>query len=132
MRACRQGHASGFTMIEAIVALLIVALVAGVFLFEVMRGGWQAMSGTASENLAISIARSELAKAGIEWPLTGLRRSGVSQSRFNYDVEAIPRPEEGGRPPMTYTVSVVVRWNDAPGKPRIVRLETIKLAGGPL
>lgn len=132
MRTRQQGRAEGFTMIEAIVALLIVALVAGVFLLEVMRGGWQAMSGAASENLAISIARSELAKAGIEWPLADLRRSGVAQGRFNYDVEATPRPEADGRPPMAYTVSVVVRWSDAPGKPRIVRLETIKLAGGPL
>ena len=125
----RRRRSRGFTIIEVLAALLIVALVTGVLVFEVMRGGWRGMNHSGSEIRALAIARSELAKAGVEWPLTDGVRARVFEARFNLAVEARPRPEPDGRTPLTFDVSVIVQWTEPPDNiTRAVRLDTVKLA----
>lgn len=127
-RRLNRSRQRGFTLIEVLAALLIVALVTGVLVFEVMRGGWRGMNHAGSETRALAIARSELAKAGIEWPLSDGLRASEAEGRFNVAVEARPRPEPDGQTPLTYDVAVTVRWTDAPdNRPRTVRLDTVKL-----
>ncbi|MBX9925704.1 MAG: prepilin-type N-terminal cleavage/methylation domain-containing protein [Hyphomicrobiaceae bacterium] len=128
--ARRRHHRNrGFTIVEVLAALLIVALVTGVLVFEVMRGGWRGMNFSGSEVRALAIARSELAKVGVEWPLTDGARARVVEARFNLAVEARPRPEPDGRAPLTYDVSVIVKWTEPPDNiTRAVRLDTVKLA----
>lgn len=128
----------GFSLIEALVALLVMAAVLAV-LMEGLRGGWRGATLADQETHALAIARSELAKAGIEWPLTAGHREGTYAGGYAFTVEATPRPEpEGsafdravsGRAAPTYRVTVVVHWRGrGTHQAREVRLETIKLGG---
>lgn len=123
---------SGFTLLEAIVAFLVFALVAGA-LQLCLAGGWRAVGIARHEQTALQIAQTHLAEAGLVRPLIEGAEEGVAGDGFAWtrDVRlrvasrdtAVP---DGG--PVGYWVSVTVRWQDAAYRPeRSVSLTTLKL-----
>lgn len=136
-RGLKQRRAvSGFTLLEAVLALAVVTA-AATLLIGGLRDGWRSAGIAGDETHALQIAKGELAKAGVEWPLSEGRREREHPGGYRSTVEAVAR---GGQTqsqsifatatgPETYLVSVRVAWRDANGiANRTLRLDTIKIA----
>lgn len=127
----------GLSLIETLAALLVLSVLA-VSALEVQRTGQRGLVAADGEARALSIARNELARAGIEWPLATGSRTGVSDG-FRVAVDARPRREQDRLlirqatvvdAPLVYDVTVRVMWTPvAGGTAREVRLDTIRYAG---
>ena len=88
-------RAQGFTLLEVLVALLIFALVFGV-LAQIMQTGLRQSVGARALAAATLLARSELARVGIEVPLQVGRAEGETEDgmRWQTEIEAVEGPDE--------------------------------------
>ncbi|HEY7298471.1 MAG TPA: type II secretion system protein [Xanthobacteraceae bacterium] len=129
MARCQQSGEAGFTLVEVIVALAILAVSLSVLLGVISNAAWQTAQ---AEKLtrAGSLAQSLLAKAGIEMPLRQGDAEGEFSSGFHWRVKTLPYGDTVEReawPIGAYTVSAEVSWNDG-FKERSVVLTTLRLA----
>ena len=126
---------AGFTLMETIVALVIftsvfMALERGAML------GWRSIRLADGDRNALALARSKLASAGIDMPLTeDLDEAGVENLlQWHVVARKYEAPEGTALPSRLtpYRVNVAVTWRDRPiGPLRSVELQTIKLAVTP-
>lgn len=135
MRRLIEPRVRGFTVIEALIALVILSAVL-MALAEGLIGGTRGIVAAEAERRALELARYELAKVGVETPLTAGRREGSAPGGLSFVIDVVPR-EAGGSAPRAsalraYQVSVDVAWRDS-DRPvlRHVRLETMKLGSVP-
>lgn len=138
-------HIRGFTLIEILVALVILGLSLGVVM-QIFSAGLQRAGRTEARAVAVQLAESKLATVGIEEPLTEGETSGQFDDRFRWRVlvrshrpaggELDGEEPEGGNPGGkngakvlvdAYAINIRVSWGDAAGRDEMVSLSTIRL-----
>lgn len=125
---------AGFTLIETLVALAIFALAAGAF-YQGLGLGFRGLRALRLDTAALTLAKAQLASAGVETPLAEGTSSGTSADGFQWttDIRRYVRDgvldfkDETG----AYWVTVRVDWREAPARRvQSLELKTVKLLGG--
>ena len=126
-------HTAGFTLIEVVVAFVLLGLVLSTG-FEVFSEGMTRAAALEERSLALEVAKSRLADAGMEEPLKPAVDQGDSlDRRFHwtsavtpYDVSPDPaQPIQTAY--MLYRVEVKVDWRGGDGKDHSLSLESLRL-----
>jgi general secretion pathway protein I len=124
---------AGFTLIEVVVAFVLLALVLGVS-FEIFTAGFARTALLEDQSRALLVAQSRLAAAGVEENLKEGETHGESEDRRFQWAVVVKRSDEGttpGKPPPTvyqlYRIDVVVTWHGADDRPRQLALSTLSL-----
>ena len=128
----RNSHNSsaGFTLIETLVAFMILALSLGV-LFRIFASGTRTVELSSDYARALQVAESQLASAGTDTPFfAGTSRGEVgNRYRWQRDVElynpGLAR-EMRSASPQAFKVEVMVEWDRGPS-PQRIKLHTIRL-----
>lgn len=133
-RRQRRSREAGFSVLEAIVALTIMALALTVFQMG-LRTGTNAIRSAELQRAALSVARSELEKVSVVTPLEDGLRSGRTADGLDWRLELTQhlRGNPGQAPDriLPYRVSVIVTWQDPlASEPRSLTLTSIKLKRG--
>jgi general secretion pathway protein I len=105
-------RARGFTLLEVLVALLCFALVFGI-LAQIMRTGLRQSAAAESAALAGLLARSQLARVGVELPLApGLVEGEVDGMRWRTAI-GLAEPLAAERDIATWRIDVTIAWGEA-------------------
>ncbi len=110
----------GFTLIEILVALIILGLSLGVIM-QIFSAGLDRARKTEARAVAVQLAESKLAAIGIEEPLTEGVTDGQFDERFRWRVLVQPYRPAGDDTDETtalvhaYAVNVRVFWSDGGG-----------------
>lgn len=124
-------HEAGFTLIEVMVAFVLLALVLSTG-FEIFSTGLRRAGDLEDHSRAIVLAQSKLASAGMEEAL----REGATQGddghlHWTLDVRPVPdeavpgQPQPGAGTYMLYRVEARVDWTGADARPRSYSLATL-------
>ena len=121
---------SGYTLIEVLVAFMILALALTV-LMRIFSGGLRNVSVSSDYAVATLIAESRLASAGIDMPLVPGEMSGTEGERFEWtvsvqDYEPWPGYRSAAKGVDAYRVTVTVEWPHGDNT-RSVGLSTVRL-----
>ena len=123
-----QRRDSGFTLIETIVGLMIFV---GCYLLlhHSVALGWRGLQVAYSETVALDLAQSLLAQAGIEAPLREGQSSGATTDGFDWTITVSRYGADGSPGQLTaFRVAVEVRWKEVfRRQPRTLELATVKL-----
>ena len=133
MRICRRQRSRGFTLLEVLVALSILALSYGVILQ--IFGGAAQKAGLASDyRRAMIVAESQLEYAAANVEQTGIPDSGLAQGKYAWKVSIAPTNEFSlDGVPARYTpliIRVEVSWDDGSSAMKSVDVSTIRLKRG--
>lgn len=124
---------AGFTLLEVLVALAILALCYATIL-QILGGAAKKASISADYRRALIVAESRLDYAAANLSAGSVATSGVSDERFRWTIAYQPTSAylvEGL--PTRYTpveISVQVEWDTGSGRQRAVSLSTLRLARG--
>jgi general secretion pathway protein I len=129
-QACR-----GFSLLEVLVAFIILALALGV-LMRIFSGGLGNIGAAEHYSRAVAIAESKLVAAGVESPLTEGENSGEEEPGYTWRTsvqryQAGTPPIEATLPVDLYQVEVSVTWDATATKPRSLRFVTLRTAPRP-
>jgi len=121
---------SGYTLIEVLVAFMILALALTVLL-RIFSGGLRNVSVSSDYATATLIAESRLAAAGIDIPLRPGETSGTEGERFEWtvsvqDYQPWPGYRSASQAVDAYRVTVTVEWPNGDNT-RSVGLSTVRL-----
>jgi general secretion pathway protein I len=124
------GRQSGYTLIEVLVAFMILALALTVLL-RFFSGGLRNESVSSDYAVATLIAESRLAAAGIDIPLRPGETSGTEGERFEWtvsvqDYQPWPGYRSAAKGVDAYRVTVTVEWPHGDNTRR-VGLSTVRL-----
>lgn len=119
---------AGFTLIEVLVAFVIIASVFAVVL-ELLSSGLLLGARSNDQRLAVLVAKSTLDRVGADIPLQAGESSGQTQTGLPWTVSIAPYQESGLPESVAhpYKVTVVVGRSQ-----RAVRLTTLRLSGSEL
>ncbi|MEQ1718048.1 MAG: prepilin-type N-terminal cleavage/methylation domain-containing protein [Hyphomicrobium sp.] len=122
----------GFTIIEVLVALTVLVMAIAV-LQGGLRGGYRGQERAAHEMAALEIAKSRLAAAGIETPLTAGVTQGEAGGGYRWRVVVAPETRSGNGTSSAalrgYWTTAEVEWVEPAGAaPRKVSLTSLKIA----
>jgi len=119
--------AGGFSLIEMLVALALLAVAAGL-VQSGLSGGWRGMIAARNDAAAIAIAQSRLAAAGPEMPLEAGFREGEAPGGYHWRVTMVPKLGSGPAEALGIWTTAEVTWREA-GRilPRRVSLTTLKI-----
>lgn len=119
----------GFTLIEVLVALAIGALLIA-SAYGGFAVGWRGMRISEDEAVALAVARSELASAGIAYPIAEGERSGTTNGvAWSTSLRPYELPDSLGTnsdAPSAYWVEVNAQWRGSGRGARSIRLVTLK------
>jgi general secretion pathway protein I len=120
---------AGFTLLEVLVALVCFALVFGA-LAQIMRTGLRQSAAAETTIIAGLVARSQLARVGVELPLEpGETEGEVDGMRWRTTI----RLTEGGAEDLdisAYRIDVTVAWGP-PEDDRAMTLTTLRIGPSP-
>ena len=121
----------GFTLIEIVVALLVLSIASAV-IFEGVSVGFRNARTADDFAQAVLIAQSKLAPTGVADPLTEGVTSGEELDKYSWTVTidaiaATPLAEDAPEKLQPFFVAVDVVWSDG-GTERTVSLSTLRLA----
>ncbi len=124
----RTERSAGFLLVEVLVALAILALVAG-FAFQAFSGAFGWLDRSHRSATALAIAQSTLDRVGNEIAISDGRISGRTADGYAWQVDIAPYqaalvPTSG--PIAGYVVRVTVGWSVL-GTMRQVQLTTLRL-----
>ena len=120
---------SGFTLVEIIVALAILALCLNVILAAISDALRRTGEAEAQAEAA-SLARSLLAQAGSAVPLDDGAAAGQLANGFRWRLQVAPYgPADQAVPVRAYKVTAEVSWDEA-RRERSVALTTLRLGAG--
>ncbi|MDD5274557.1 MAG: prepilin-type N-terminal cleavage/methylation domain-containing protein [Methylovulum sp.] len=119
----------GFSLLELLIAFSILALSLSILL-KIFSSGVNTAIVAEDYTVAVQIAESLMAKAGVETPLRVGQISGEENGNYHWLVETNPyqfNPEGLALPTKVefFKVNVTVSWGD--GNERQLELSTIKL-----
>jgi general secretion pathway protein I len=133
-------RAAGFTLVEVVVAFVLLALVLTTGL-EIFSSGLRRAGELEDRSRAILVAQSRLATAGLEQALADGTSQGDSEDgRFHWTMavaqspEGLPPPDQPQPGPGTfilYRVDVQVQWAGGDQKTRTYALSTLLLGQKP-
>jgi general secretion pathway protein I len=129
------GRQRGFTLVEVVVAFLLLSLVL-VTVFEIFTRGLSRAGELDNYSRALAIAQSEIASAGVEEAFVEGEKRGESEDRQFHWVMSVrkyvedPQPAQAAQPTpyALYRVEARVGWQVATGAEREVALSTLVLA----
>jgi len=128
-RQARHARAdAGFTLVEVVVALAILALSLSVVFVAMSDGTWRVGQADAATR-AGSLVQSLLARAGTEVPLREGRAEGQFADGFGWTLQVQRFGDAADRaqwPLAAYTVTAEVSWDEAASR-RSLALSTIRL-----
>jgi general secretion pathway protein I len=121
---------SGYTLVEVLVAFVILALALTVLL-RIFSGGLRNVSVSSDYATATLIAESRLAATGIDVPLRPGETSGTEGERFEWtvsvqDYQPWPGYRSATKGVDAYRVTVTVEWPNGDNT-RSVGLSTVRL-----
>jgi len=117
---------AGFTLVEIIVALAILALSLNVILPAISDGLWRTAEAEAQAEAA-SLARSLLAQAGSAVALNEGAAAGQFENGFRWRLQATPYDgADQTMPVRAFKVTAEVSWGDPP-REHSVALSTLRL-----
>lgn len=128
----RRSPSGGFTLLEVVVAFVIMALVFGA-VFQTFSVGLRNTQLAGDYATAVVHAESKLAQIGIEEPL----EEGVKHGRFGrlygwrQTVRPVPGPDDTfapARPNRLYEITLTVFWGSGPDA-RDLTLQTMRMTG---
>lgn len=125
------GKDAGFGLLEALVALVIVALALSTF-WATIGGAYRASQRAKSYAASIIAARSQLDRMGMDDPLQSGTFTGTYPNRVHWRMTVTPLDKqgpEGAQPPNSPAYWISLEVLDRQGKDLFV-LETAKVAGG--
>jgi general secretion pathway protein I len=125
------GPSRGFTLIEVLVALVVLSLALAV-IFSGVSEALRSRRAALHYQQAMLLAESKLASIGLETPLQEGEFSGDFSDQFHWRALVTPYHEEGREEPdqapvRALVVTVTVLWGPA-GDERSVSLSTLRLA----
>jgi general secretion pathway protein I len=123
--------ASGFTLIEVLVAFTIAALTLGA-LSQVFSTGIGAVTRANSEKEALLIAQSSLEELGIGKTLRPTDETDRVEDKYTRRLVVRPRSERlpdmrGGPQPVVYEAEITISWQEML-QTRSISLQTMRLA----
>ena len=121
MRHSREHEGDGgFTLVEILVALVVFALAFGV-LAQIMQTGLRQSMVARSLAGATMLARSELARVGIEVPLQVGAVEGESEDGLHWqtEIELLVEASEDQSLAL-YQVQVTVAWGESPAEQMVL------------
>lgn len=120
---------AGFTLLEVLVALIVLALLLGAFA-QIMQTGLRQSRTVEARTTATMLAQSRLAAVGIELPLAVGEAWGETEDGLAWRtaIELVEPPTES-QPLAAYAVQVTVAWSPAPGDQ--VTLTTLRIGPPP-
>ena len=127
-RRARGRAAPGFTLLEVLVALLVFGLLFGV-LAQIMRTGLRQSASAETTVMASLLARSQLARVGVELPLAPGEVEGEADGMHWRTAIRLAEPLSGESDIGAYTVDVTVAWGA--GEAQQLTLTTLKLGPPP-
>jgi general secretion pathway protein I len=123
----RRGQ-GGFTLLEVLVALSVLAISLGV-LVPVFSGTLERQAALADQKTATALAESKLAAVGSEIPLTDGATDGKFDNGFTWHIEVGPYPFEYTSPlVIPKQVTLTVSWPARHGQ-KAFTIKTIRLVG---
>jgi general secretion pathway protein I len=130
----------GFTLIEIVVAFVLLALIFSTS-FEVFSSGMRRAADLEDQSRAVVVAQSRLAVTGMEEQLKQGSVSGTSEDgRFQWTVAVTPtdeatpppgQPQPGPGTYMFYRINVRVDWKGADQRPHTYALAGAAIGGRP-
>jgi prepilin-type N-terminal cleavage/methylation domain-containing protein len=108
---------SGFTLIEALVATAVFAMLLGA-LYQGLSAGWRGLQKANSETVALALLSRQLASIGVETPLQPSSTAGSTTDGVTWQADILPyHPTQSANLPSPpayqgFWVSVTVRWRD--------------------
>jgi len=124
---------AGFTLIEVVVAFVLLALVMSTG-FEIFSQGLARAGMLEERSRALEVARSALADAGMEDPLKqGVAQGEAQDPRFRWTRTIMPYDEspDPNHPIQSayslYRVDVSVQWHGGDGKDHSLALSSLNL-----
>lgn len=120
------GRARGFTLLEVVVALLIFAISFGV-LAQIFQTGFRQSAEAEAVTMATLLARSELARIGVEVPLEPGETETETDDGFRVRTRVLPAEVETGDDEIApLLVEVSVAWGPPERAPQVA-LTTLRL-----
>ncbi len=128
-------RARGFTLIEVVVAFVLLSLVLATS-YEIFSTGFARAADLEDYSRATVVAQSMLASTGLEEPLKEGETQGDTEDRRFHWVVTVRRTDEGLQPDPSrpapsiyalYRVDVTVTWRGANGRERALPLSTLLL-----
>ena len=137
-RARSANRERGFTLIEIVVAFVLLALIFSTT-FEVFSAGMRRAADLEDRSRAVVVAQSRLAVTGMEEPLKqGTVQGATEDGRFQWTVvitptdEAMPPPDQPQPGPgtfMLYRVDVRVDWRGTDDRAHTYALSGAAIGG---
>ena len=127
-------RARGFTLIEVVVAFVLLSLVLAVS-FEIFTTGFSRAAELEEYSQALQVAQSRLAATGVEETLKEGEAQGDSEDRRFHWITRVTRSDEGvdpSKPPQSsifalYRVDVTVTWHGSDRKAHALSLGTLQM-----
>jgi general secretion pathway protein I len=122
----------GFTLVEVLVALVILALALG-SCFGVLSAGTAQAERAGREQAALSLGQSTLERVGSDIPLSAGSVAGTTQDGYAWAVSIAPRGNADGRLPGTFIgfdTTITVSWQER-GAQRSLSIQTLRLGSKP-
>ena len=123
----------GFTLIEVLVAFVLLALVLGT-VFEILSTGLARASELENHSRALVVAQSRLAVTGLEEPLKEGDTHGESEDRRFHWAVSVRKIDDGADPSTPapsvyamYRIEVRVAWAGGDTRERTLSLATVNL-----
>ena len=133
MNGTRSNRSRGFTLLELLVAFVILALSLGVLL-GIFSAGLRNTGMAADYTRAVALAESRLAELGVTSPLAPGSTEGIHGERFRWRSEVVELDPaagaEGFDTARLYRAEVEVSWDSLLGL-RTVSLATLRIAEAP-
>ena len=119
---------AGFTLLEILVAFVMLALVGGALL-QLFQGGLQSLAAGDNYSRAALLAESTLSQLRADPNVQTGQRSGELAEGYRYELQLTPYTEDGEVQPDLLQADLAILWGE-PGNDRRYDVRTLLLPSG--